>query len=46
MTIDLYKRRLSKMSRTFPVDAKLKDGSLAQLMLADERDVELLRRLY
>ena len=34
------------MSRTFPVDAKLKDGSPVQLVLADERDVEPLRRLY
>lgn len=34
------------MSLTFPVDAKLKDGSLVQLVLADERDIEPLRRLY
>ncbi len=34
------------MSLTFPVDAKLKDGSSVQLVLADERDVESLRRLY
>ena len=34
------------MSLTFPVDAKLKDGSPAQLVLADEQDVEPLRRLY
>jgi hypothetical protein len=34
------------MSLTFPVDAKLKDGSPVQLVLADERDVEPLRRLY
>jgi GNAT superfamily N-acetyltransferase len=34
------------MSLTFPVDAKLKDGSTVQLVLADERDVEPLRRLY
>jgi hypothetical protein len=27
------------MSLTFPVDAKLKDGSLVQLVLADERDM-------
>ena len=34
------------MSLAFPVDAKLKDGSPVQLVLADERDVEPLRRLY
>jgi hypothetical protein len=34
------------MSLMFPVDAKLKDGSPVQLVLADERDVEPLRRLY
>ena len=34
------------MSLTFPVDAKLKDGSQIQLVLAYERDVTLLRRLY
>jgi GNAT superfamily N-acetyltransferase len=34
------------MSLTFPIDAKLKDGSPVQLVLADERDVEPLRRLY
>lgn len=34
------------MSLTFPVDAKLKDGSSVQLVLADERDVESLRQLY
>ncbi len=34
------------MSLTFPDDAKLKDGSPVQLVLADERDVEPLRRLY
>lgn len=34
------------MSLTFPVDAKLKDGSPVQLVLADERDVEPLQRLY
>jgi ribosomal protein S18 acetylase RimI-like enzyme len=34
------------MSLTFPVDAKLKDGSPVQVALADERDVEPLRRLY
>jgi hypothetical protein len=33
------------MSFTFPVDAKLNDSSLVQLVLADERDVEPLRRL-
>ncbi len=31
------------MSLTFPIDAKLKDGSPVQLVLADERDVEPLR---
>jgi len=34
------------MSLFFPVDAKLKDGSPVQLVQADERDVETLRRLY
>jgi len=34
------------MSLSFPVDAKLKDGSPVQLVLADEREVEPLRRLY
>ena len=34
------------MTLTFPVDAKLKDGSPVQLVLAGERDVEPLRRLY
>ena len=34
------------MSLTFPVDAKLKDGSPVQLVLADQQDVELLRWLY
>jgi len=34
------------MSLFFPVDAKLRDGSPVQLVLADERDVEPLRRLY
>jgi hypothetical protein len=34
------------MSLFFPVGAKLKDGSPVQLVLADERDVEPLRRLY
>ena len=34
------------MSLIFPVDANLKDGSPVQLVLADERDVESLRRLY
>jgi len=33
------------MSLTFPVDAKLKDGSSVQLILADQQDVEQLRRL-
>ena len=34
------------MSLIFPIDAKLKDGSPVQLALADERNVEPLRRLY
>jgi L-amino acid N-acyltransferase YncA len=34
------------MSLSFPVDAKLKDGSPVQLVRADEQDVEALRRLY
>jgi GNAT superfamily N-acetyltransferase len=34
------------MSLSFPVDTKLKDGSPVQLVLADECDVEPLRRLY
>ena len=33
------------MSLTFPVDAKLKDVSPVQLVLADQQDVEALRRL-
>ena len=28
------------MSLTFPVDAKLKDGSPVQLVLADNQDIE------
>jgi len=34
------------LSLTFPVDAKLKDGSPVQLVLADQQDVEPLRGLY
>ena len=34
------------MSPSFSLDAKLKDGSPIQLVLANERDVEPLRRLY
>jgi RimJ/RimL family protein N-acetyltransferase len=34
------------MSLTFPVDAKLKDGSPVQLVLADNQDIESLRSLY
>lgn len=34
------------MSLTFPIVAKLKDGSPVQLVLAGERDVESLRDLY
>jgi hypothetical protein len=46
MIIELGERRFSQLSLTFPVDAKLKDGSPVQLVLADERDVEPMRRLY
>lgn len=34
------------MSLSFPVGARLTDDSSIQLVLADERDVESLRRLY
>jgi GNAT superfamily N-acetyltransferase len=34
------------MSLTFPIEAKLKDGSPVQLVLADNQDVEPLRDLY
>ena len=34
------------MNLTFPVDAKLKDGSPVQLVLADNQDIEPLQRLY
>jgi hypothetical protein len=34
------------MSLTFPIDAKLKDGSSVQLVLADQHDVEPPRSLY
>jgi hypothetical protein len=34
------------MNLTFPVEAKLKDGSPVQLVLADNQDIEPLRRLY
>jgi GNAT superfamily N-acetyltransferase len=34
------------MSLTFPIDAKLKDGSSVQLVLADNYDIEPLRKLY
>ena len=34
------------MSLSFPVDATLKDGSPVQLVLANEQDVEPMRRLY
>ena len=34
------------MSLTFPVDAKLNDGSPVQLALAGDRDVKPLRELY
>lgn len=34
------------MSVRFPVEAKLKDDSPVQLVLADQQDVEPLRRLY
>lgn len=38
--------RFSKLSLSFPIDAKLKDGSPVQLVLAGERDVKSLRDLY
>jgi len=34
------------MSLTFPIDAKLKDGSPVQLVLADNQDIEPLWSLY
>ena len=34
------------MSLTFPIDAKLKDGSPVQLVLAGDLDIEPLRKLY
>ncbi|HEX6825708.1 MAG TPA: GNAT family N-acetyltransferase [Nitrospiraceae bacterium] len=34
------------MSLTFPIDAKLKDGSPIQLVLAGNQDIESLRSLY
>ena len=34
------------MSLTFPIEAKLKDGSPVQLVLADHQDIEPLRDLY
>ena len=34
------------MSLTFPVEAKLKDGSPVQLVLAGHQDIEPLRNLY
>ena len=34
------------MSLTFPVDAKLKAGAPVQLVLADNQDIEPLRRFY
>jgi L-amino acid N-acyltransferase YncA len=34
------------MSLTFPIDAKLKDGSSIQLVLAGNQDIEPLRSLY
>lgn len=34
------------MRLTFPVDTKLNDGTMVQLVLAGERDVEPLRDLY
>ena len=34
------------MSLTFPVEAKLKEGSPVQLVLADNQDIEPLQRLY
>ena len=32
------------MSLIFPIDAKLKDGSPVQLVLADNHDIEPLRK--
>lgn len=34
------------MSLPFPIQAKLRDGSPVQLVLADERDIEPLKALY
>jgi RimJ/RimL family protein N-acetyltransferase len=39
-------QRVSTLSLTFPIDAKLKDGSPVQLVLADIQDIEPLRSLY
>src|SRR5690349_12834268 len=35
-----------RVSPLFPIQAKLKDGSPVQLVLAGERDIEPLRALY
>jgi len=40
------RRRPNKMSLTFPIDAKLKNGSPVQLVLAGNQDIEPLRSLY
>ena len=34
------------MSLKFPIGAKLKDGAPVQLVLADNQDIEPLRKLY
>lgn len=42
----VMRAKVSSMSLTFPIDATLKDGLPIQLVQADKRDMELLRRLY
>ncbi len=42
----LHNRRCHALSLNFPVEAKLKDGSPVQLLLADQQDIEPLRDLY
>lgn len=46
LLICLHTRRCIEVSLTFPIEAKLKDGSPVQLVLADQQDVEPLRHLY
>src|SRR5262249_42529960 len=43
---DIASLKGSQLSVTFPIDAKLKDGSLVQLVDADQRDGEPLRDPY